>query len=73
MYHDYNNHITQGEMCASVRMEVSTATLLVAATVQRVSAARFVNTTLEQVTSNDWSALHTYVCYVEVIYIRTVL
>jgi len=60
-------------MCASVRMEVSTATLLVAATVQRVSAARFVNTTLEQVTSNDWSALHTYVCYVEVIYIRTVL
>ena len=32
------NHTTQGEMCASVRMEVSTATIP-AATVQRVSVA----------------------------------
>ena len=42
------DHITQGEMCASVRMEASTATIL-AATVQRVSVARSVKWTTDSI------------------------
>ena len=41
------NHTTQGEMCASVRMEVSTATIQ-AATVQRVSVAPSVKWTTDR-------------------------
>ena len=72
-FHYYNTHTTQGEMCASVRMEVSTATLLMAATVQSVSAARSVNTISEQVTTSDWSALHTSTVWRWYVYITLVL
>ena len=43
------DHTTQGEMCASVRMEASTTTPFVAATVQRVSMGHSVKWTTDSI------------------------